>query len=119
MSIFNFMGGIEGPKRYHTDNILASGPAYHFVSGCLLGLSLLCIGVGGVLVYLHDDLESQCSIMNEEWLLKLGWAAIGLGIFFTAAVLVVWRMNWDFVTRFQQQQMHIVASSNLTDHQQT
>ena len=53
MSIINFMGGVEGPKRYHTDNILASGPAYHFVSGCLVGLSLLGVGLGGVLIWLR------------------------------------------------------------------
>lgn len=118
MSIMNFMGGGNGPTRYHTDNILASGPAFHFAAGCVLALSLLSIAMGSVLIWIHETADGQCSVVDDdEWLLKFGGAGLGLGIFFLAAVIITWRINWDFVTRFQQQQMHIVASSHLAGTQ--
>lgn len=112
------MSTTKGPVRYHTDNILASGPAYHFVSGCLLGLSLLSIGLGSVLIWIHETADGQCAVIDDqEWLLKFGGAGLGLGLFFLAAVLITWRVNWDFITRFQDQRMHIVASSQLAGTQ--
>jgi len=119
MPITNFMGG-KGPERYHTDNVLASGFAYHLVSGCLLGLSLLSVGLGSVLVWAHNKEEQVgCNIgtgdeADEDWMVKVGGAGIGIGLFFMAVVFITWQRNWDFVSRFQQQEMQIVASSRLT-----
>lgn len=94
--------------------VLASGPAFHINSTGLLITSLLCISLGSVLIYFHTNSQG-CNILDDDdtdWLLKLGGASLGLGIFFFILVIVVWVLNKDFVQSFGSMKMNISAISN-------
>lgn len=104
-SLTNLKGGMNAR------NLIASGAAFHVMAISFTGVTALTLALGVALVVLHDEADGQCSILQDEWLLKFGWSSIGLSIFFGIVIIVTWVLNHNFVKMFPRSELQIVAST--------
>ena len=96
---------------YATNNLIASGAAFHVMAISFTAICALAIALGSTLIVLHDEETGSCAVLKEQWLLKFGATSIGLGVFFGIVIIVTWVLNYRFAAMFPVSKLNIVAST--------